>query len=172
MSMYDPTAIHQALMNLHHRGRTFPKLLIPSVFSSRDAPLPHNEVLHEMRDWSNPKACYSHELMPVYDNPLVEQNSSDLSFVKKEVGPFSLSVMDTCRFVVNNPISNVSGDIHAMNRLESALLRTSIPVQNSLQLSSQTTDSPFYNDEVSDSLLGSQTSTTTTPLLSWRRVGL
>jgi hypothetical protein len=165
MSMYDPTAIHQALMNLYHHGRTFPKFLIPSVFSSRDAPLPHNEVLHEMRDWSNPKACYSHELMLVYDNPLVEQNSSDLSFVKKEVGPFSLSVMDICRFVVNNPISNVSGDIHAMNRLESALLRTSIPVQNSLQLSSQTTDSPFYNDEVSESLLGSQTSTTTTPLL-------
>lgn len=138
----DPTLICDTFASLRKNHRTFPITWTKSPFSTPSAE-PADEVLQYVQDWMSPKACYSHDSLPVFDAPFTPCNTSvnckrfgrkpcERQHCLLKPGPFSLSMPETVHKVLTNPVMQVHDDARTIARLESVLLRQATLVQNVL----------------------------------------
>lgn len=133
-TLYDPSIIHAALLNLCYKGQTLPLLWRASPYNHTFSPTPCEAVLRDMRDWVNPKVSYAHDTMPVYDLPLsmrydpkTTTGSSSVQYKDPidRIGAFGLCIRGMLQLALVNPITHVHGDLISLDRLENSLGRNS-----------------------------------------------
>lgn len=152
--LYDPSIVHAALLNMRYKGQTLPLMWTTSPYErARATPIPHDDVLHCMRDWINPKASYAHDTMPVYDSPLNMRCGQETAIPTTQaallrsqsecLSSFALCMPYAFELAVNQPVTLLHGDVHSMDRLESSLGRSSTVIQ--LDIASRMDDCTFQN---------------------------